>query len=172
MPLSAATWSMMENLISHVSTARGCSAAVSVIWLPYGLDAACRFETCWSSDELVIRWLPTIAADPACTGEHAAISAQAPRPAAPSASPRLVFLAAQPGQTQPCQTQAVPSNTSITAEIYDSDSTERTTSAHQASSSVSRSGSPPKPPLDAPAFGTGTSMVRTVGLRIVFGYSR
>jgi hypothetical protein len=26
-----------------------------VIWLPNGLEAACRFETCWSSDELVIR---------------------------------------------------------------------------------------------------------------------
>src|SRR5580692_9634796 len=94
MPLSAATWSMMENLISQVRTARGCSAAVSVIWLPSGLEACCRFETCWSSDELVIRWLPTIAAEPACTGEHAEMSAQAPRPAAPSASTRLVFLAA------------------------------------------------------------------------------
>ena len=31
MPLSAATWSMIENLISQVRTARGCSAAVSVI---------------------------------------------------------------------------------------------------------------------------------------------
>ena len=93
MSLSAATWSMMENLISHVSTARGCSALVSETWPWYDLIAPCRFETCWSSDELVIRWLPTIAADPACTGEHAAISMQAPRPAAPSASPRLVFLA-------------------------------------------------------------------------------
>src|ERR1700728_678753 len=94
MPLSAATWSMMENLISQVSTARGWSALVSVICLPSGWEPAWRFETCWSSDELVIRWLPTIAADPACTGEHAAISMQAPRPAAPRASPRLVFLAA------------------------------------------------------------------------------
>jgi hypothetical protein len=30
MPLSAASWSMMENLISQVRTARGCSAVVSV----------------------------------------------------------------------------------------------------------------------------------------------
>src|ERR1700722_4382648 len=93
MLLSAATWFMIENLISQVSTARGWSALVSVICLPNGLAAACRLKTCWSSDELVMRWLPTIAADPACTGEHAAMSAQAPRPAAPSASPRLVLLA-------------------------------------------------------------------------------
>src|ERR1700733_10038716 len=77
MSLSAATWFMIENLISQVSTARGWSALVSVICLPNGLEAACRFETCWSSDELVMRWLPTIAAEPACTGEHAEISAQA-----------------------------------------------------------------------------------------------
>src|SRR6202042_1202205 len=55
MPLSAATWSMIENLISHVSTARGCSALVSETWPPYDLIAPCRFETCWSSDELGIR---------------------------------------------------------------------------------------------------------------------
>jgi len=57
-------------------------------------------------------------------------------------------------------------------QIYDSDSTERTTSAHQANNSASRSGSPPKPPLEAPDFGTGTSMVRTAGLSSVLGYSR
>ena len=30
----------------------------------------------------------------------------------------------------------------------------------------------PKPPLEAPDFGTGTSMVRTAGLSSVLGYSR
>src|ERR1700733_580859 len=41
---SAATWSMIENLISHVSTARGCSAAVSETCPLYDLIAPCRFE--------------------------------------------------------------------------------------------------------------------------------
>ena len=72
------------------------------------------------------------------------------------------------------ETQAIPSIgvTQRQPQIYDSDSTERTTSAHHASSSASRSGSPPKPPPEAPDFGTGTSIVRTAGLSSVFGYSR
>src|ERR1700722_9135580 len=56
---SAATWSMIENLISHVSTARGCSAAVSETCPLYDLIAPCRFETRWSSAELLLRWLHT-----------------------------------------------------------------------------------------------------------------
>jgi hypothetical protein len=56
--------------------------------LPYGLLAACRLDTCESSESTVIRWLPTIAAEPTCTGEQAASTAHAPRPAAPSAATR------------------------------------------------------------------------------------
>src|ERR1700749_3517384 len=44
-------------------------------------------------------------------------------------------------------------------------STDRMTSPHQVSSSVSRTGCPPM----GAVFGTGTSIVRTVGLSIVFG---
>jgi hypothetical protein len=122
-------------------------------------------ETWVSSDAVVIRWLPTIAAEPNFTGvvEHAASSKQAPRPTVPRAATRRPRLVPNTGN---------PFQDINDRESYDSDSTERMTSAHHASNSVSRSGSPPKPPLEAPAFGTGTSMVRTAGLRIVFGYSR
>src|SRR5689334_14934789 len=56
--------------------------------LAYGLAAVFRLETWVSSEDTVIRWSPTIAADPTCTGEQAASTAQAPRPAAPSTATR------------------------------------------------------------------------------------
>src|SRR6185437_8219518 len=147
--------------------------------LPYGLAAVCQLDTWVSSEDTVIRWLPTIAADPACTGEQAASTAHALRPTAPSAATRRPFLAKvkrdtddpfrQSRQRKPAQ---LPPGGGPAPRAYDSDSTERTTSAHHASSSASRSGSPPKPPLEAPDFGTGISIVRTAGLSSVLGYSR
>src|SRR6202035_1634052 len=87
MPLAAATWSQTSNLISQESTAEGMFAVVSCEVL-YGLMAVCRLDTWVSSEDTVIRWLPTIAAAPSCTGEQAASTAHAPRPAAPSAATR------------------------------------------------------------------------------------
>src|ERR1700722_10932156 len=87
MSLAAATWSMTANLISQDSTAEGAFAEVS--WRPlYGLGAVCPLDTWVSSEDAVIRWWPTIAAAPTCTGEQAASTAHAPRPAAPSAATR------------------------------------------------------------------------------------
>src|SRR5882762_168387 len=88
MPLEAATWSMTANLIIQDSTAAGAFAVVTGRPLPYGLAAVCQLDTWVSSEDTVIRWLPTIAAAPACTGEQAASTAHAPRPAAPSAATR------------------------------------------------------------------------------------
>src|SRR6204780_2894221 len=90
MPFSAATWSMMENLISQDSTASGISATGRSLAtaLAYGFAAACRLATWESSEDRVIRWLPTIAAAPTCTGEQAASTAHAPRPTAPAAATR------------------------------------------------------------------------------------
>src|SRR6185437_4870564 len=150
--------------------------------LPYGLAAVCQLDTWVSSEDTVIRWLPTIAADPACTGEQAASTAHALRPTAPSAATRRPFLAKVKRDTDDPFRQSRQQKTQHThsylrgaaphPRAYDSDSTERTTSAHHASSSASRSGSPPKPPLEAPDFGTGISIVRTAGLSSVLGYSR
>ena len=106
MPLEAAPWSMISNLTSQVSTAWGCCAAERLNPLT-DLPAAWRLETWVSSDDTVIRWLPTIAAAPAYTGEHAAIAAQAPRPAAPSATARPILLA---GAVLP---DTVPPNTAL-----------------------------------------------------------
>src|SRR5690242_10643346 len=140
--------------------------------LAYGLAAVFRLDTWVPSEDTVIRWSPTIAADPTCTGEQAASTAHAPRPAAPSTATRRRRLVnrALRDTDDPFQHGYLPGGDP--REIYDSDSTERMTSAHHASNSVSRNGSPPKPPLEAPDFGTGTSMVRTAGLSSVLGYSR
>src|SRR6185312_13570107 len=88
MPLESATWSMTANLISQDSTAAGICSVVSWMLLPYGLAAVFRLDTWVSSEDTVIRWSPTIAADPTCTGEQAASTAHAPRPAAPSTPTR------------------------------------------------------------------------------------
>ncbi len=175
MPAEAAASSMTSNLISQLSTALGICADVSWISSAYGLAAACRFETWVSSDETVIRWSPTIAAAPILTGEHAASTAHAPRPMAPRAARRVLgFLSAQtsrlPNTGDPFP--GVPDESRGDVIVYESESTERMTSAHHASNSVSRSGSPPKAPPETPVLGTGTSMVRTAGLSTVFGYSR
>src|SRR5215470_20185204 len=174
MPAEAAAESVMANRISQLSTAFGICAGVSWTWFPYGLAAACRFETWVSSEEVVIRSLPTIAAAPIFTGEHAASTAHAPKQTTPKAASRvLVFLLAQTSRLPDTGDPFLSGHHNRTREqIYESESTERMTSAHHASSSVSRSGSPPKPPREAPVFGTGTSMVRTAGLSRVFGYSR
>src|SRR5215472_3549304 len=86
MPAEAAAESVMANRISQLSTAFGICAGVSWTWFPYGLAAACRFETWVSSEEVVIRSSPTIAAAPIFTGEHAASTAHAPKQTAPKAS--------------------------------------------------------------------------------------
>src|ERR1700719_3692158 len=88
MPLAAATWSWTANLTSQESTAAGASALLIWMVLAYGLAAVCQLDTWVSSEDTVIRWLPTIAAEPTCTGEQAASTAHAPRPAAPSAATR------------------------------------------------------------------------------------
>src|SRR5215471_21075787 len=91
MPAEAAAESVMANRISQLSTALGICAGVSWTWLPYGLAAACRFETWASSEEVVIRSSPTIAAAPVFTGEHAASTAHAPRQTAPKAASRVLL---------------------------------------------------------------------------------
>src|SRR5215469_18097125 len=86
MPAEAAAESVMANRISQLSTAFGIWAGVSWTWFPYGLAAACRFATWVSSEEVVIRSLPTIAAAPIFTGEQAASTTHAPRQTAPKAA--------------------------------------------------------------------------------------
>src|SRR6516165_3904577 len=96
MPAEAAAESATANRISQLSTAFGIWAGASWTWLPYGLAAACRFATWVSSEEVVIRSLPTIAAAPIFTGEHAASTTHAPRQTAPKAASLVpVFLLAQ-----------------------------------------------------------------------------
>src|SRR5579862_6844920 len=85
---------MISNLIIQESTAAGISAVV-IGREPYGFAAACRFDTWVSSEDTVIRWSPTVAAAPACTGEQAASSAHRPRPA-PRTATRRPLLANRP----------------------------------------------------------------------------
>src|ERR1700735_463425 len=58
MPLSAASWSMMENLISQVRTARGRSAVGSETWRAGGRDAPPRWSprAGWSRAGRARRW--------------------------------------------------------------------------------------------------------------------
>src|SRR5215470_2135838 len=91
MPAEAAAESVMANRISQLSTAFGICAGVSWTWFPYGLAAACRFETWVSSEEVVIRSSPTIAAAPIFTGEHAASTAHAAKQTAPKAASRVLL---------------------------------------------------------------------------------
>ncbi len=215
--------SMISNLINQESTpAEAEISAVVERQAAVRLGRLLQVRHLGVQEDTVIRWSPTVAAAPACTGEQAASSAHAPSRGAehggPAASLSEQTLARHrrslqlspggrppvpPGRTRwlrhrigrglprgrpvprgapdgfaivsgarsPEGTTPYPRWT--TGEVYDSDaSTERTTSAHQASNSASRSGSPPNPPREAPDFGTGTSMVRTAGLSSVLGYSR
>ena len=91
MPAEAATWSSIWNLISQLSTAAGTSAEVSCTCEPYGAAAVLKSATWVSSEETVIRWSPTTAAEPTLTGEHAASTAHAPRPTAPRAASRVLL---------------------------------------------------------------------------------
>src|SRR5215475_12710933 len=91
MPAEAAAESVIANRISQLSTAFGICAGVSWTWFPYGLAAACKFETWVSSEEVVIRSVPTIAAAPIFTGEHAASTAHAAKQTAPKAASRVLL---------------------------------------------------------------------------------
>jgi hypothetical protein len=145
-PWSVANCSLIWNLISQDSTSPGTLAELSCTSLEYFGYTWLNAFTWSSSCVTVMRSEPTMAAEPILTGEHAVATASTtPTAAAHVNTLRNTGNSSQSGAR-----------------------TERTTSAHQASSSVSRSGWPPK----GAVFGTGTSIVRTCCFSTVFGYSR
>src|SRR5215469_8577339 len=87
-PALAATLSWIWNLMSQPSTKLLSCCGVAVT--RYGWRSDCRFDTWVLSDDAVIRSLPTIAAEPILTGEHAASIAHAP--AAATTAARRDFL--------------------------------------------------------------------------------
>src|SRR5580693_1380789 len=148
MPAWRAISSKIWYRISHVNVACVRCDAVRLTDAGYFAAAWLRLVTSVSRVAIVIRWLPTIAAAPIFTGAHAATA----KPTPTTTADALISLRS----TAPSLLRDNPQRSART---------DRITSPHQVSSSVSRNGRPPI----AAVFGTGTSIVRTADFSIVLG---
>ncbi len=122
-PCWLASSSVIRYRISQVKVACVRWAAFRVTAVGYCAAAWLRLVTSVSRVAIVIRWLPTIAAAPIFTGEHAA----AARPTPITMADALISL-------RSTALSLLRDNPQRSA------STDRMTSPHQVSSSVSRSG--------------------------------